>query len=116
MLSETLSFTVAAGAVNANAFAASRYATLSRPAMVRYYAVQDSATAADDALLEITHGNVIVRSNSAIPAVGVGIGPLLNEHLVAEAGADINDRIVIRAQNDGAAGSNYRIIVQIQLL
>jgi len=117
MLSENLSFAVAAGAVNANAFANSRYATLSRPAVIRYYAVQDGATAGDDALLEITHGNVIVRSNSAIPtATAADIGPLLNEHLIAEGGADINDRIVIRAQNDGAATANFRVIVHITLL
>lgn len=117
MLSESLSFQVAGGAVNANAFANSRYATLSRPAMIRYYAIQDGATASDDALLEVTHGNVIIMSNSAIPtATAAGIGPLLNEHLVAEAGADINDRIVIRAQNDGAAAANYRLIVHINLL
>jgi len=117
MLSESLNFAVAAGAVNANAFANSRYATLSRPAVIRYYAIQDGATAADDALLEITHGNVIVRSNSAIPATATaGFGPNLNENLIAEGGADINDRIVIRAQNDGAATANFRVLVHITLL
>lgn len=117
MLSETLNFALAAGAVNDNAFANSRYATLSKPAMIRYWAIQDGATAPTDALIEITHGNVIVRSNSAIVESDiVGGGPKLNENMIAEAGADINDRIVIRAQNTGVATINFRIIVGITLL
>jgi len=117
MLVENLSFSVLTGAVNQNAMANSRYATLSRPAMVRYYAVQEDATLASDALVEITHGNVIVRTNSAIPqAAAAGVGPNLNEHLIAEAAADVNDRIVIRAENTGAATAIFRIIVHITLL
>jgi len=116
MLSEQLSPVLAGGAVDLNIFTNSRYATLSVPANLTYYGVQDGATLASDALIEITHGNVIVRSNSAIPQVAAGIGPLLNEHMIGSGGADVNDRIVIRAQNSGIAASNFRIIVMIQLM
>ena len=114
MLSEFISQPVLTGETIANAFANSRYATLSRPARVTYYAVQDGATAAPDLEMEVTHGNVIVRSISAIPVAGVGLGPNRNENLVASGVADINDRIVIRLVNAGAATSNVRIIVDIE--
>jgi hypothetical protein len=115
MLSESLSITLAPGAVNANIFANSRYATLSRPARVTYYAVQFGATGltTDQLLMEITHGNVIVRSNSPVPLSTVGATPNKNENMVASAVADINDRIVIRLQNDGAATSTVAVIVDI---
>jgi hypothetical protein len=119
MLSEVITNATLTGAINANAFANSRYATLSRPARVTYYAIADGPTglAGDDLLVEITHGNVIVRSNSSIPlaigAANVGVGPNKDQNLIASAVADINDRIVIRLQNDGAATANSRIIVDI---
>jgi len=114
MLSEFLSTPVGAGATVANAFANSRYATLSRPARVTYYAVEDGATLPPDLEMEVTHGNVIVRSISAIPQVAATVGPNRNEHLVASGVADINDRIVIRLVNASIAAANVRIIVDIE--
>ncbi len=115
MLSEFISVTVDAATTNANAFANSRYATLSKPARVTYYAVEDGALTAPDLEMEITHGNVIVRSLSAIPVAAAGLGPDRNTALVASGVADINDRIVIRLVNGGATGdANVRIIVDIE--
>lgn len=115
MLTEFLSFQVAAGATNENAFANSRYATLSRPAMLTYYAIADSATnSASEQQVEITHGNVIIRTLSAVPFDATGdIGPETDKHRVAGGVADINDRIVIKATNTGGAAANFRIIVEI---
>ncbi len=122
MLSENVSVNVAAGVTNANAFSDSRYATLSRPARITYYAVQSGVTVPADVEVEITHGNVIVRTLSPInadlvQATGyiVGRGPKRPDDLIASGVADINDRIVIRIVNGHATlASDVKILVDIE--
>ena len=114
MLSETLSFQVAAGGTNANAMANSRYATLPFPARITYFAVEDTADTAADGLVQITHGNVIVRSLGAIPRVATGEGPLRDRHQIASGGAAAGDRIVVEAQNTSGTAANFRVELVIE--
>lgn len=113
---EFFSFQLAGSASNPNFVANSRYATLGRPAQVDFYAVQDGATSQGDAKIEISLGNVIVRDLSPIPAFTAGLGPDLDKHWIGGGQADMNDRIIARAQNDGAAASNFRILMRVVFL
>ena len=115
-MTETYHVTVAAGATNDNILANSIYATIARPSRCRYWAVQDGATAASNALCQVLHGNVMIRPESPVFTFTAGQGPELDKHFIGGGAADVGDRLQVRLRNTGAASSNFRVTVEINSL
>jgi len=93
---------LAAGAVNTNALAGSKFEFLSRPSVVSLWATQN--TAGDDAEIDFTLGNVVVAEdippnldttllvNKDRDGIGSGVG-------------DAGDRIQLRVRNTDAVNA-----------
>lgn len=102
---------VAAGAVEANILAGSKFEFLSRPAVISVWAVQE--TAVDDIELSLTLGNTVVFEDALPNFVGSGIVSRLQD-LMGSGLGEAGDRIQLRARNtDGAAARVVDTLVDI---
>lgn len=105
--------TVVAGTTNVNILQGRREEYLSRAARVQVYCVQDIIVGSNIEL-DFTLGNVVVGDDLTPNVPGAGIGPRLNEDLLASDIGAGGDRIQIRArETTGTVGNDGIIRTQV---
>lgn len=103
---------LAAGGIVQNLLTGSKFEYLPSPAAVVVYACADAA----GVQLELTFGNVIECDQMDLPVRAATVGPLLSDDRIASGVAAAGDRLQIKLQNTGGAGTNIRTFVDIRPL
>lgn len=96
---------------NTNLLAGSKFEFLSRPSVVRVYAVADDSTGSVE--MDFTLGNVVVGDDLVLPLFTANQGPLRSEHLLTRAVGRAGDRIQIRLREVAGTTSPTRVLVDI---
>lgn len=105
---------LAAGAVETNALAGSKFEFLSRPSVVSVWATQD--TAGDDAEIDLTLGNVVVAEDIA-PNLDAALLVQKDRDGIGSGVGDAGDRIQLRIRNtDGVNAIIVPVLVEINEL
>lgn len=107
------SVAIAAGAVEVNLLAGSKFEFLSRPSVVTVFATE---SVANEILLDLTLGNVVVAEDVAPNADAGGLIQRDRDGIGSGVGAP-GDRIQLRARNTNAgAPSTINVLVEINEL
>ncbi len=105
--------TILSGTTNVNILQGRREEYLSRPAAIRIYMVQEIVTTSNIDI-DFTLGNVVVGDDLSPNVQGTGVGPKINEDLLAQDIGAGGDRIQIRArETTGVTNADGVISTQI---
>jgi len=105
---------IAGGAVETNLLAGSKFEFLNRPSVVTVFSTQ--ATAANEILLDLTLGNVVVAEDIPPNLDAAELIQRDRDGIGSGVGAP-GDRIQLRARNtNGAAASVINVLVEINEL
>lgn len=105
---------IAAGDVNENILAGSKFEFLSRPSAVRVFAVQDAGHLAE---MDLTLGNVVVGENLRLNEAAAGTGPSRSDDFAVSGVGRPGDRIQVRLrETGGVAVAVVRVLVEINEL
>ena len=101
-----LTTTVLSGTTNDNLLTGSKFDYLARPAVVTVYGVQE-VVATSSISLDFTLGNVVVGDDLVANIQAAGVGPKVNEDIVAEGVGEAGDRITVRLrETTGGVGAD----------
>jgi len=111
MPTERFAFSVAAGAVVANAIAGSQFEFLATVSRVQLYVTQDPADLGE---VEVFFGQEIQLPNSVIGEAAAAVrGPIIPDDLVVDDVGAPGDRLVIRLTNPSGAAAVIRGLLKI---